>query len=103
MARSPASEVDKAVATGGLFLNGRILARSKRAFQQPDGTMREVKTYRVLAGIDLFYVDDWSSETPMSVGATLEAPVSLRAFKGRNGEPQARLNFVRANEVWENE
>ena len=100
MARSPASEVDRAVADGGLMLKGRILARSKRVFQQPDGTTREVKTYRVLAGIDLFYIDDWSAETPMSIGAEVDVPVTLRAFKGRNGEAQARLNFVRPDSGW---
>ena len=103
MARSAASEVDRAVAEGGLTLKGRILARSKRVLQQPDGSTREVKTYRVLAGIDLFYIDDWSDEAPMCVGAQVEAPVTLRAFKGRNGEAQARLNFLRPNAGWGDE
>ena len=75
----------------GLFVSGRILARNRREWPPHEGKGPAVcHTYRVLAGIDILFVDAWNQE-PIPIGSDLaEVPVQVRAFSGRSG-PQARL------------
>ena len=75
----------------GLFVSGRILARNRREWPPHEGKGPAVcHTYRVLAGIDILFVDAWNQE-PIPIGSDLaEVPVQVRAFSGRSGL-QARL------------
>ena len=77
---------------GGLSVTGRVVARTRRDFRQDDGKIRSCVTYRLLAGVDIVFVDDWSGNVPMGIGALVSSlPVYVRAFKGRDGGAQSRL------------
>jgi len=80
-------------ADGGLFLCGKILARTRKEFKQENGDIRVCRSYKVLAGCDLHWVDDWSFSPTMPIGQQIEVEVSPRAFASRSGA-QYRLNIV---------
>ena len=87
---------------GGLFLCGKILARTRKEFKQENGDIRICRSYKVLAGCDLHWVDDWSFSPTMPIGQQIEVEVSPRAFASRSGA-QYRLNIVEKQEGFREE
>jgi len=76
----------------GLTLRGTILAREHRIVKSPQtGEDRRYVQYRVLAGIDVFFVEDWSGETAMPVGSEIQLPVYVRTFTRKGGSPAFSL------------
>ena len=80
---------------GGLTVTGKIIARTTK--QWPDkavpGTLRTCVTYRILAGIEIVFVDEWCAEaTAMPVGSRVSAlPVYVRAYVTGRGSAGYRL------------
>lgn len=86
---------------GGLRLSGRVLARSTRVYANSDGSQSSCVTYRILGGIDMFFVDEWVEETKaMPIGIEVEdLPVYVKAFSGKDGKAQSRLVVQRNSEA----
>ena len=68
----------------GLYLFGEVVDRSKRTIPQ---TSTEVVTYVIQDNSGRrYYVDEYSPQSYLERGETVEIPAYVKAFKKRNGE-----------------
>lgn len=75
-----------------------MLERRVRVFTGKDNIAKDVISYRVLAGNEVHFVDDWSGVPAFHVGEEVRIQVYVRAFAGRRG-PMYGLTRCQPQEV----